>query len=532
MTVTGDNWLTINLGALCPELDPNNPGSISSLIRDKANSSTADLQATLNAVNKSLMKASDLINNVRVASNAIKVAQASLTDLINNAANTGIYTKFLGICPDYPNSLLKGNADVISAISTAINNKADPCAPTFTGNTAYVGGFLLLAGAPSPNALWQQLKLLAQIFPILESVVQQGEVALASVTDGAQSLFDFFGDTADEFADFQDQFQQFQDDVPDSVALATGTSCADWICSNLKQLIPSLDPSLSGSPLNLAMQYEKDAVSSVTGAMDRVAALNTTINKAIASIQEIQGIINTAENAIVNFGAQLAATGVYFHCIGRDLSIVNSQMFIDACSAAINDTSDPSRPTFRGNTACMAGLMMVVGGPNASGLEASIKSVGKVFNAFGDKYDQLNTSLADIATNAKAFGEDLVPLGPSTATTTAAQRSANSQPNVIVNQVPQYSLVNGQLVASIAPISYTVVDPTTATPTADGSGTPPGQVTPLYGETNVPNGAPVPATNGETCDIAIPASPIVRTTSQIGENIREARRRVSDLNSI
>jgi len=84
----------------------------------------------------------------------------------------------------------------------------------------------------------------------------------------------------------------------------------------------------------------------------------------------------------------------------------------------------------------------------------------------------------------------------------------------IITEIPQYSIdSNGNMVATMVPVDVALDSPTEATVTADGSGTPAGQVTPVAGE------------------VVAPVDPAARypKSSGVGEKLRTARRQSNKL---
>lgn len=133
---------------------------------------------------------------------------------------------------------------------------------------------------------------------------------------------------------------------------------------------------------------------------------------------------------------------------------------------------------------------LLFGTPKASGLVVIHISAAN---------EQGVTTETLILTVAAADGS----VSPTTLPTPAVEETS------IITEVPQYTVdSSGQLVATMKPVDIVFANPTEATVTADGSGTPAGQVTPIAGE----EVAPVDP------DARYPKS------SGIGEKLRTARR--------
>jgi len=434
MAVTGDVWKSLTLAQMFPELDPNNPGSMASTIRDKINESEKELQDTISALNNTLSKAAALFNQANALNSAVTAAQKDFEDLIHNAANTGLYARVLGLCPaggktanpfskSFPGAMITSPAQFQSEIAKAmaayqktvpskdpvkrkkgIKDKADLCAPEFVGDTAYIGGILIVVGAPNPKDLWEKIKLLGKIFSVFS---QWGEDAYGNTK----------GDFGSDLEGFK-EFWQFAKDQAAGMKLKGGPtlakikeknahSCDSWYCATLKDLIPAIDPDEEGSIANIALGIEQELVGRTSAVFDSIAAMGDRINSLVGIIRDLQNRISAMKRSLFDLMNNLAATGAYIHPIGADLSLHNNAEFTNACNQALLDMSDPQRPKFKGNSVLMAGLLIVVGAPNPSGMKDSLGNISKVIKGFGSKFEDMTQSASDITKQASEFGKSV-----------------------------------------------------------------------------------------------------------------------------
>lgn len=461
MAVTGDTWLSLSLGQLVPEIDPNNPGSAASLIRDKVNEVEGQLQNTLSSVNGVIAAGSDILAQVGVVASAIQGIQGGINELAQNTGNTGVYFRLIGVCPDFPNSVLRGSqafadevarvmsedngtnqksqlkSDIAAATKNITKLKAelanpkegrtqeqiteeiqteesfiqdanaqikeidatkDPCVPEFVGDTAVMGGILIVAGAPDPFALWEKLKVFANLFPAIKDAIGSGKEKFNNITDEFAKFKELFSkEKVDELRGKFDDFKKMMDALGEDPffnkkKLIQSNGCDKWICSRLKDLMPFLDPNLAGSPLNVALDATNQLTNGVVGMLNRVSALQETAGKLMEAISLLQSDINEAKRSIFEFADNLAATGVYIHVIGRDGTIHNNGEFSNAVSQAMLDDTDAGRPTFRGDTAAVAGILLLVGAPDPRGLSNEFAALSGAISGFAPQFKTLTDS--------------------------------------------------------------------------------------------------------------------------------------------
>lgn len=274
MAVTGDVWLSLSLAQIFPEIDPNNPGSCASLIRDKVNEVEGRFQQTLDSANGVIAAASSLIGQLDVVGSALTGAQAGIEELANNAGNTGVYFRLLGVCPDFPNSLYRNTQEFAQGVASVMlqpNRSAelkvleqeiaraqieqrealenaetlenqeekdaeiarakqqeqlaqrlkqefeqkqetiDPCIPDFKGDTAYVGGMVGLIGAPNPLVLWDKLKAFAEVVPLLKDFIDDGADRFLGIVDSAAEFIETF--SGENLSNLADEFNNFREEL-------------------------------------------------------------------------------------------------------------------------------------------------------------------------------------------------------------------------------------------------------------------------------------------------------------------------------
>lgn len=478
MAVTGDTWLSLSLGQMVPEIDPNNPGSAASLVRDKINEVEGRFQQTVDAANDTIARAAQLLDQLRVVGATLTGVQSGLEELAQNAGNTGVYFRLIGICPDFPNSLLRNNNEFAAEVSKVMNvlfdssgkqaleqriaraeidrdeqlaraealeddtsdaaeslrdqalsnaqeyeqevqagrqqlqntyANVDECMPNFVGESAYVGGLVGVVGAPNPLALWGKLKVLAEIFPGLKDIIKDAGGKLIGFTEATVDFLDTFSGEnltalAERFNNFREELEQM-DESPffNSDKLLVTNGCDKWSCSRLADIMPMLDVNAPGSPLNLAVDFTGQITSGVVGGLQRVAALAGTANTLIGTVAQFQSDLNAFKNKVFEFADNLASTGVFIHSIGRDGSINNNSEFVDAVIRSLNDPTDAGRPTFRGDTAVVAGFLIVIGAPNFSSLTGKFQAVSSAINGFDGKIKAVSESAGRVGEAFEKF---------------------------------------------------------------------------------------------------------------------------------
>lgn len=470
-----DRWLSLSVGQMVPEIDPNNPGAIASLIRDKTNEIEGRLQQTLSAANNVVAASSALLGQANTVAGALKGAQSALSELAGNVGNKGVYFRLLGICPNFPQSLLRSSqelasevarvltptsadarqAELTSALGTQtarrntlreilndeessleqrnaaseelqgveteiqglqnqleqLKENEDPCTPNFVGDTAYVGGMLIVTGAPNPLALWDKLKVLAEIFPGIKSVISDGIDRFKGI---GESVGDFlenfkperFEQLAADFQDFRESLAALEESPFFNLDEAFQTNgCDKWSCSRLKDVMPFLNVDLPGSAMNLAVDFSSSVTDTLANALQRISGLQNTAARLTAETGNLQSNINAFKNGVFEFADNLAATGVYVRSFGRNGTLRNNQDLINAARNAIFDTSDPGRPTFRGDTAVVAGVLLVFGGPDVSALGAQFQAIGKAIKGFDGSARMVSDASSQVASSFKALRE-------------------------------------------------------------------------------------------------------------------------------
>lgn len=474
MAVTGDVWLSLSLGQVFPEIDPNNPGSTASLLRDKVNEVEGRFQATVSAANDVISASSAVLGQLDVVGNAINGAHAGIEELVDNAGNTGVYFKLIGVCPDFPNSLLRNSQEFSQAVAREMlaanrseelkvreqqiaraeieqrealkraeelaaageleerqeqltiarqqqqlaqqlrqeqeraQQNIDPCIPDFSGSTAKVGGLVGVVGAANPLALWEKLKVLAEIFPGLAAVISDGVEKFQGIGDATAEFLDNF--STENLANLAEQFNNFREELSqlgkspfvDLEDIPQGDGCNDWLCGRLKDVLPFLDPDRPGSAMNVAMDFSDEVVGDFVATLRSVSSLQQTAARLIGEVGQFQGDLNSFKNKIFEFADNLAATGVALHPIGRDGSLNNNEEFVDAVRQSLFDREDPGRPVFRGDSAVVAGFLIVIGAPTTDGLKDRFEAVSSAINGFNGKFN----AVADAAGRVEeAFGK-------------------------------------------------------------------------------------------------------------------------------
>lgn len=479
MAVTGDIWLSLTLGQMFPEIDPNNPGSAASLIRDKVNEVEGRFQQTLSAANDVIAASSSLLGQLDVVGSALTGAQNGIEELVDNAGNTGVYFRLLGVCPDFPNSLFRSTQEFAGAVSqemlqpnqseqvkileqqlaraqinqrgaqaTAelltredeaadreaalleaqqnerlaqttrqqlelLESQVDPCIPDFKGDTAVIGGLVGLIGAPNPLVLWEKLKVLAEIIPGIAEVITDAGDKFVGIGDATLEFIDNFSgenlsSLADQFNNFRDELNELgQSPIVSLEDIPQGNGCDNWLCGRLKDLLPFLDPDRPGSVMDLALDFSDEVTADFVATLQKVSALRGTAQKLMGEVAGFQSDLNSFKNKVFEFADNLAATGVFIHPIGRDGSLRNNSDFVDAVNQALFDAEDAGRPTFRGDSAVVAGFLIVIGAPNVEGLRGRFEAVSSAINGFSGKFEAINEAAGRVGEAASKLGDSL-----------------------------------------------------------------------------------------------------------------------------
>lgn len=576
MPVDGDVWLSLSLAQMVPEIDPNNPGSAASLLRDKVNEVETRFQQTLSSANQVIAASSSLIGQVNVVGSALAGVQNGIRELAQNTGNTGVYFRLIGICPDFPNSLLQNTNEFANevtnvlltesrveeravleqrlgralieqreaeeraqelrdqgedeladqAVAEAQNQEriaqlirrdleelevaADPCVPQFVGDTAYMGGIVGLVGAANPVALWGKLKVLAEIFPGLKEVIADAEDQFESITESTAEFLDTF--SADSLNSLAERFSNFKEELEElgesplfnADELVQTNGCDKWVCSRLKDIMPMLDVDRPGSAMNLALDFSDEVSSGLIGTLRRVANLQSTARSLIGEVVEFQTNLNSFKNKVFELGDNLASTGVFLHPIGRDGSVHNNVEFVRSVREALFDVNDPGRPTFRGDTAVVAGFLMVVGAPTVSGLQNEFNAVKRAINGFGGKIEAITEAAGRVEEAAKTLqgalstsetdpGFTVTPTAPQRANTDSTLISAAEA--LIEGENPftaaSQTVETNKLVTVVEGPNGTrtkidVEDTTTESRVVVADGAPVTQTPPITGETTTP----------------------------------------------
>lgn len=162
-----NRWFTLRLSDLMPMFNPDDADDESNF---PTGSLAGSLLSTANSVSNALLgtisRADSLANSIeRIQSELRDIViatarlQRDLDDLQNNAANTGVFTHYLGL--DFS---LRNNRQYLNAVAATLSDQTDPNRPLFVGDNAYVAGLIFFIGVPNPGALAIEFERFKSIF--------------------------------------------------------------------------------------------------------------------------------------------------------------------------------------------------------------------------------------------------------------------------------------------------------------------------------------------------------------------------------
>lgn len=162
-----NRWYALRLSDLMPLFDPTvasdgsnfSVGAVAGSLLNTASSVSNTLLGAVSRVDSVANNIERIQAELRDITIAVNRLQRDLDDLQNNAANTGVYTHYIGT--DFS---LHSNRQYLNAVAAAMSDQSDPNTPLFVGDTAYVAGIVFFIGAPNPGALAVELKRFKAIF--------------------------------------------------------------------------------------------------------------------------------------------------------------------------------------------------------------------------------------------------------------------------------------------------------------------------------------------------------------------------------
>ena len=404
-TADPHNWTSITLGKLMPSdiLD----ASLESL--GKFNDQIDKKQRQ---VNKLVTDTQSLLSEVNSLTGDLKNLQKNVTDLLHNTFNTGAHYRIIGF-----DATISNNGLAAREVRRVLNSQLfgptgvnpDKNFPFFLGDTARLGGFTMLWGAPSFDKLIEQFKKLGGYFPGIGDGILGAPTAFlkefAKIPDFFKGLEARSKALTKEWEDWKKAKDPKLFDLGAFGELVPETD--HWHSLSVASLIPALDPLKAGSPANQALQGVDLAFETVQSLFSVITGASATVNKLNESIQSIQGLVNSSQRFVDDVVDTVFDTGLYFHAFGSEYGASTSEEFAEVIIRALNDVDDPNRPTFQGNVAFIGGIIATVGAPDVNEFEKVFsrfsrtwQSIGLAAESWGDSFDVLvGKNKADPSTN-------------------------------------------------------------------------------------------------------------------------------------
>lgn len=410
MTVSGSDWIELTLGSLIPDLDPDDPDSAANRLVKNIKDISDDISSSIGKVENLTSSVSNAVRRVGEIGQELETLQNSIDELVGNAANTGVFFHVLGLNPIFSATQ---PTDIINELrSIFFVETEDPNRPQFVGETAAVGGILLLVIAPSINEMIDSITRLGVIFPNFREAVSTFQAAAEPIPDlisnSADALRGDINDVGVDFASlgqfingrifnpaaFTDLFAQqgveaagsLLDQDPNTENFDT------WFALRVTDLIPALDPTLEGSPAKALIDAERSLFGGASALLQQANVFAAGIDQLTRTVNSANVELQSLASSVTDLVESLSQTGLFIHTIGLDGSISNNEEFVDACGRALLDLDDPNRPRATGQMSAFAGGVILFGAPNPAGLTQQFDSLGAVFQGMGTDIKKIGTA--------------------------------------------------------------------------------------------------------------------------------------------
>jgi uncharacterized protein YoxC len=412
MTVTGANWQSITLGKLIPALDPNQPGSAANRLNCEIDKISSSITQNLNKVTNLTDAVANTLNTVGQLGDQIAELQNQIEDLIGNAVNTGVFMHTLGLNPIF--SATSPSA-IAGEIARTFADTTDKNRPVFKGEgLAVVGGVMILISAPNVKEMVAAVQRLATIFPVfkgaVETIVKQGKktadvfnssflIPIESSLTGLDTTFSNLQNvdlvSAKPFSGLVDQFVTNAKDVKfDGFETRLFNK---WFALRLSDLIPALDPTKEG-PAKAIVDAERALVGGGASLLQQAHGLANGVRQLTQAVNYLNQRLQQLATDVQDLVTAIGQTGMFVHTIGLDGTVTNNIQFINACSRALTDATDPNSPRAAGQMGAFAGMELVFGAANPLGLQGQFKVIGTVFSG-------ININVKQMGSAGKAFGK-------------------------------------------------------------------------------------------------------------------------------
>jgi CII-binding regulator of phage lambda lysogenization HflD len=159
---------------------------------------------------------------------------------------------------------------------------------------------------------------------------------------------------------------------------------SNWQALTLGKLVPALDPDDPKSAANKLKGRVEQLTNNVVGGAVKVENVMKNVASTLNTIGELGKEIQLLQNEIDNLIGNAINTGIYAHLLGCN-PIASAQQPLDIVNELrdiYNDKTDPNRPQFRGTTATIGSLLLIITAPNPAALIAQLKMMMIVFPMF------------------------------------------------------------------------------------------------------------------------------------------------------
>lgn len=448
-------WSSITLGDLMPQTwvdnTQNTITNFKKIVDQKQRQVSALVDDTLN-----------VINQIDGLSRNLKDLQKDTTDFLSNFFDTGAHYRIIGFDAEISNNG-ELNRELRRVLDPVIfgpsGTNSDPNFPNFVGDTARVGGFCLLFGAPSLEKIAEKFRQLGKYFPGIGEGYLGGKEAFIESLKKTKDKLKY---TQQLKLNWKNQFDEFKKNNENllnlkelSADVETITDTDRWHGLSLAQLIPALDPFQEGSPANTALQNinaQFEQVQSLFGVVDGARA---AVNKLNESIRKVQQTINAAQDFVDDVIEGVFDTGLFFHAYGTEYDFNNTLEFAEGVTASVDDVSDPNRPTFEGDTLYVGGIIAVVGGADPKGFADTFKGFSNTFKSIGLAAESWGRTFEDLTRLRPEKSEEvgavaIVPANtelPSPTVSAALLEDLESR-TLVSDSVPSEAVVEAFLIQS------------------------------------------------------------------------------------
>lgn len=424
MAVTGSEWEKITLGTMIPALDPDDENSLIGRAVSNITDISEDVVDNVQKVADISASVSRTLNTVGQLGDQIQELQNEIDRLIGNAVNTGVYGHLLGFNPIFGTTQPR---QLISEIQQITTDFSDPNLPDFRGDTASVGGMLLLFSAPSAAELIAAARQLGAVFPIFKealvgleddqntSILREAQNFALLSQDLTQNLFTKISEVESSIRGYQgpvfttaplsELFPERQEGTGISGDLfGTGVGQFEdaapglnkWFALRLSEFVPILNPEIDDSPAQAIVESERALVRGAGSLLQQARGLAAGVDQLTNAINTTNRRLQQLSTAVTDTITAVGNTGLFIHMLGLDGSLSNTSELSSAAGRALVDTTDDNRPRAAGGAQAFAGLLLVWGAANPAGLQRQFDNIGEVFGG-------LKLDIKDIQERASDF---------------------------------------------------------------------------------------------------------------------------------